>query len=340
MEALDKLSVVGKTEEFKQSVHVASELRNSILASLKIVAAEPSGQYSGTIKSEQVLLVQQLQSALSALEVLVLDNAPEFAPVIGDQALQRMAEVVTQLHDDLSTVIVIGEVPLLQTDIANCKSEREILKESLMNETALMVGQEGKQSIVHESIVFENDEVLEETAEKTVEAIASLAPKREKIIVLETESQLKDNSKENTEQVVSEESTNSTGIVETKEPGHETIYAECVAAGKIGIMALDSEILVPTETLVAAEQQIATDETKKVVDDKDKVEEIDVVLKKEDILQESELKLHEASTNKVASKIVSEDEVKDSPKSNNMAEVPATTTGNFVFYSYRLILIK
>lgn len=67
MEALDKLSVVGKTEEFTQSLHVASELLDSIVVNLKILAEESNGLLSGNLRNEQIPLAQQLQSALFKL---------------------------------------------------------------------------------------------------------------------------------------------------------------------------------------------------------------------------------------------------------------------------------
>lgn len=81
-----------------------------------------------TVKREQILLVQQLQNARSALQVLVLDNASKLARVIGDQTLHRVVEVVTQLHEDPSTIVAVALVALPQTVISNCESEHVTLK--------------------------------------------------------------------------------------------------------------------------------------------------------------------------------------------------------------------
>lgn len=105
IEALNKLSVIVNTEELKQSVPIACELRESIAANQIIATAESSGKLSELVKSEQVLLAQKLRNALNTLQVLAIEHVSELGYEIGDRMLQRVAEVIIQLDKDLNTVI-------------------------------------------------------------------------------------------------------------------------------------------------------------------------------------------------------------------------------------------
>lgn len=127
-EALDKLSVIVNTEDFKQSVQVACELRQSIAANLGIATAESSGQLSDLVKSEQVLLAKRLQKALTALQVLATDHVSELGSEIGDQMLHRVTEVVNQLDKDLNIVIAtvnetVSEI-LMKKQVIQSKKEQ------------------------------------------------------------------------------------------------------------------------------------------------------------------------------------------------------------------------
>lgn len=188
---LDKLSVAGETEQFKQSVHFADALRESIVANVEIMTAECSGQISSVIKIEQVPMVQQLQNALSTLQVLVLDHASELTPAVGDQALQRVAEVATQLYQDLAAVMDVAQIEELQTD-AKLETDLEIFKESITNDKSnINAGKAEQTTLVHETIAFETEVELEEQAtEIAVEPVALLVTKSESITVFEVESHL------------------------------------------------------------------------------------------------------------------------------------------------------
>lgn len=342
---LDKLSEVGKTEEFKQSVKTASELRDSIVANLNIMAAEPSDQISGVIKSDQALLVQQLQSALSALQVLVLDHARDLTHVISDRALQRVADVATRLHENLSKVVSVGQFTLLQTEIANCDTEQQIPKDSFMYEnSSIMIGQQGNLVVTHENSTFMKEVAHEEQVTETatdVEPVPTLTAKTENVIILESGSQLKSDNETvvSCEQAASMYSADNAAIVEMKQTEDETISAENVVVSKVetyGNGNVTDVLVVPTETLVTKEQQIAIDDTKSVAVDDDKVKEVGVLLKTEVTLNEH---INFEDPNKeAASNIISANEVKGSLKSDKMVKVSSPTTGNFVLYNLLLYI--
>lgn len=105
IEVLDKLSAIVNTEELKQSVHVACVLRESIAANQGNTTAESSGKMSHLMGREQMILAYQLRNALTTLQVLAVDYSFELASEIGNEMLQRVAEVVIQLDEDLNDVI-------------------------------------------------------------------------------------------------------------------------------------------------------------------------------------------------------------------------------------------
>lgn len=266
VKTLNKLSVIEKTEEFNQTVHVAGELRKSIVANLEFVAAESSDQMSSAIKSEQVPLVQQMQSALSALQVLVLDHVPELAPAIGDQELRRVAVVATQLHKELAAVVTIAEITVPQ---ANIETEFEVLKDLITDgKSTITAGQEEKPLSCDDTIkcLKEVAYLKEHATETAVEPVVSLAGDSEKLIVVESESQLKDEVTETaaviSDQVASLDNADNVAIVEMREKLNEIISAKCAALSTVETMTLDSEVSIPAETFVATEEQVAIRETK------------------------------------------------------------------------------
>lgn len=326
------MSVVPKTEELKQSLHVACQLRESIAAKQESAAAETVSELNNIATNEQIQLAQQLQSALTALQVIVLYNAPQLAPVMGDQVLQRVAEVATQLHENLVTAITATQVAAQQADFAYDETQQEMHKKQTTVDTlTIMAGQEEKPTEFGKTITIDNELILEaQITETTSEPVASLTTVSEKAIMLEGESQVNEDTKETPavvfEQVACIENIDNATVVEMKQMVDENIPTECVA--------MDSEVLVPKETVVPTQQNVAIDEVKSAVADDNKAKEIIVVLENEATLQDSE-KL-EFDNNKVTSYIISEDEVKDTAKSDEVVEVSAFIIGNFVFYKLSL----
>lgn len=275
-------------------------------------------------------MAQQLHSALTALQVLVLENAPQLSSATGDQVLQRVAEVATQLHKDLTVVIATTQVAVQQVDFANRESGLEILKESTTR-----AEQERKSTVSDEVVSFEKEVAFEQLAtETTMESVESLPARSENVIVLEAESQLNDDSKETAavsfEQVVAVDSTDNAAIVEMQQAVDESIPAKCATVSKVEAISLDSEALVPMEPVVPTDQK---EEIKDAFVGDDKVNE-EVVQKKEDILQEC-VNL-EAPDNEAAN-IISVDEITGLAKSDKLIDVTATPTGNLIFHKLSLV---
>lgn len=212
------------TEDIKQSVHIAGELRKSFASNQKSVIAELSSQLDSALKSEQILLAQNLQSALSVLKVLVLDQAPELTTAISDQVLQRVVVVATRLYEHIGAVLASAQVVLQQSDITYCENEQEIRKRSLTDEILpKMAGQEPKPTVIHKTITFEKEVVPEE---QTMEIAV-------KSTVLKAELQQNDDAKETAvvsfEQVACIDNADNTTTVEMKQTRDEIVPAESVA---------------------------------------------------------------------------------------------------------------
>lgn len=341
--ALDKLSVVAKIEDLKESLHVAYQLRESVAAKQYTGVVETVNELNNIATNDQVQLAQQLQSALTALQILVFDNAPQLAPVIGDQVLQRVAEIATQLQENLVTAIVGTHVAVQQADFASNETQQVMHKKQVtIDKSSITEGQEEKETGNSKTTTLDSELIAEAQALQTaLELVTSLTTKSEKAIIPEVESQASKDAKKTAanffEQLASIENTDSSGVVEMKQMVNETISTECVAATKLEALAVDSEVIVPTtETVITAQQKVTIDETKAAVDDDKILEGIIVVLKNEDVLQEK--KCFEAANNKMTSSISNEDEVKDSAKCDKIDKTSAFTIGNFVFYKLSLDL--
>lgn len=139
MEVLDSLAEVTNVEELKQSVHLACQLRESILVNCNNSNAEISSESSDYgVQSQRAHLAHQLQSALTALQVMTLDHAPALVSSIGDQMLQRVAEVTSQLFKDLEELRVIS-VTQVAADQANItkKEKSTVFEEEVQKDVAL-----------------------------------------------------------------------------------------------------------------------------------------------------------------------------------------------------------
>lgn len=128
IEAIDKLSVIVNTEELKQSVHVACELRERIAANQGNAIVESSSELRNLVRREQVLLAQQLHIALTTLQVLAMDNASVLVSEIGDQMLHRIAEIAIQLDEDLNAVIARMQIILPQGKDVNETVQEKIIE--------------------------------------------------------------------------------------------------------------------------------------------------------------------------------------------------------------------
>lgn len=308
-------------------MHVANQLLESIES--KQESAETIGELSNIVTSEQAQLAQHLQSALVELQILVLDHTLDVA--VGDQILQRIAEVATQLHKNLAAVVAATHDREQLADFVHFANEQEIHKKLITADmSTTMLAHDQKSTALDETVKVGNELARkEQDAESTVELVISRAAESEKAIIPEAESQISENANETAvvvfEQITSMDSADNVPLVEMNQTVDETISDECVTVSNIERMSLDSEVLVPKETFHATEQKVGLTERKDGAVDNGKVKDVDH-LRNDDISEENVN--HGALNDEAARNIISEDEAKGgSTKPDN-----AVTTGNFVFH--------
>ncbi|CAH0577797.1 unnamed protein product [Chrysodeixis includens] len=120
IEIVEEISAVIKIEDINETMEIAKELRESFAALETMTQEETKGENVTEIRENQFKLAQKLQTALSALQVQVLDSAQELAPALSPRVLQRIARVTAQLQADL--VAVTGIQVALQAPVEQPKS--------------------------------------------------------------------------------------------------------------------------------------------------------------------------------------------------------------------------
>lgn len=183
VDTLNKLSVILKMEDLKPSVYVAYELHKSFAAYQERTATNIYGKINDAVTSKQKQLALQLQSTLLLLQDLALKHLHELTLAIGDQTLQQVTEVTTQLYKDLALVKFVPHVAVTAT-------------ENLTNTPTVMEGQEKLTTCVQR--VVEIEECTEQATDITIESTDLMTAIPNEILCLEWESQLKEDTKETT----------------------------------------------------------------------------------------------------------------------------------------------
>lgn len=262
VEALDQLSVLAKTEELKQSVPVAYKLRESIATNQE--GAEVSGKLNDAVKSEQIQLAKRLQSALTLLQAIISEHTNEITSGIGDQTLQRVAEVATQLHEGLVVVIPAVHVAVQQAVI---ESLAQIVSEEFSIESTVMEGQVEIMTCFEEVVAeIEQEELKDQAINITIEPAALTTAKSCEILDMEGKSPLKEGTKENIivvlEPVASTEPVHTAAAAESnKQLVKLRLPDEQLAEIIVETVPVESEEVVPTETVVSTQQKVAIDQT-------------------------------------------------------------------------------
>ncbi|XP_072930915.1 uncharacterized protein [Epargyreus clarus] len=99
VEIVEEVSAIIKVEDLLETANLARELRESI----DDVDMEQK-EINVEIGSEQELLMQKLQRALSALQVQASDSVHEIAPAFNDDIRQHVLEVVALLEADIRAI--------------------------------------------------------------------------------------------------------------------------------------------------------------------------------------------------------------------------------------------
>lgn len=329
MEILDRLAEVANVDELKQSVHVALELRESILASCNSSNKETSHESSDNIvQKQQAQLAHQLQSSLTEFQVLTVVHAPVLASSTDDQMLQRVIEVASQLCDDLAAVVIMTEVDVQQADSAN-QTEHTTFKESHIIDK--FTEQKEKSKVFEEAVTVQNDVALEDQAKDASESVVSLPVESLEIPIAEMESQLTENIKETTSEVFSQGTS-----IESMDIIAQLPDKSMVDEG-MGISTIESGVVVSDETVVSIEHEALSEcKSEFVVDEKlDKLADVTNTEKTSPKDAQFEVTGDLAANESVTRH---QDEVMTTAIIDNEIELSAPFTGNFVL-SYCITLI-
>ncbi|CAH0703182.1 unnamed protein product [Spodoptera exigua] len=104
IEIVEEISAIIKIDDIKETIDIAKELRESIVATETIAENDETRYKLIEVRHEQNKLAKKLQTALSALQVQVFERAQELAPDLSTEVLQRIAQVAAQLQADLVAV--------------------------------------------------------------------------------------------------------------------------------------------------------------------------------------------------------------------------------------------
>lgn len=319
LEVLDRIVEVANVEKLKQSVDIAFELRESILASCNSLDEEMSTKSSNfTVQSKHVHLAHQLQSALMALQVLTVEQAPALASSISNQMLQRVAEVTSQLFEDLAAVVSAMQVTVQQADIENKTEQKQPVNTGMSTEQiekSMMVFEEA-------AIVQKEKATLAEQPDEPVVFLATEAANAEvELRVIENMNEIVPKL---FEQATSIESTDTITQLLGKTKVEENIEID----------AVESAVIDSDET-ESAEQQAVNKSSSKLIVDK-KVDEV-VVVPNTEVISVNDF---EVTEHLVANESMTEheDEVKIKATIDKEAVELAPLTGNFVL-NYCITLI-
>lgn len=120
IEIVEEISAVIKIEDVKETLEIAKELKENIVATENIVQNNTTQDTIKEMHDARGQLVCKLQKAISALQVQVLENAQELAPALSPDALQRFVQVTAQLQANLVVVTSLQvsiQAPLPETSL-------------------------------------------------------------------------------------------------------------------------------------------------------------------------------------------------------------------------------
>nr|XP_049692671.1 titin homolog isoform X12 [Helicoverpa armigera] len=183
IEIVEEISAIIKIDDLKETIDIAKELRESIAASELITDEEAGLGRETEIRKEQTRLAQKLQTALSALQVQVLEHVQELAPTLSTEVLQRITRVTAQLSADLVAVTGIRVAlqapaePLTEIPQATVESQAVVAipelvtatgsEETILEQTAVV------DQLSSSEQLFVTTEMLEKAIAVTKETVTS-----------------------------------------------------------------------------------------------------------------------------------------------------------------------
>ncbi|XP_075991256.1 uncharacterized protein LOC142986608 isoform X6 [Anticarsia gemmatalis] len=159
IEIVEEISAIIRIEDVKETMDIAKELRESIAASEAVVESDVSLEQTVETRQEQARLAHKLQTALSALQVQVLEGAQELAPELSAEVLQRIAKVTAQLQADL--VAVTGVRVAVQAPSEPITETTETLEPVEKQTTSITTPESAPVATETEMTVLEQEGIVE-----------------------------------------------------------------------------------------------------------------------------------------------------------------------------------
>ncbi|XP_023937954.2 uncharacterized protein LOC112045836 isoform X2 [Bicyclus anynana] len=160
IEIVEEVSAVIKLDDFKKSADIVRELRETITSE----SSSDVNLSDAEIKKEQIQLVQNLQKALTTLQIEAFDREQELAAPIIDDMRQQIIEVVSDLQNDL-VALSSNYVVLENSESLAAVEIKDAQLDIKSNEVRVDTTEEPK-SIMHAQSHIECHEVC---VDKTVE---------------------------------------------------------------------------------------------------------------------------------------------------------------------------
>lgn len=205
IEIVEEISAIIRIEDIKETMDIAKELRESFASSDIITKGEVSEDKYIVIRQEQARLAHKLQTALSSLQVQVLERTQELAPEISAEVLQRIGKVTSQLQADLVVVTSMHVILQAPTELVEKVEVTEKPDIALRMTGETVIAADIEESILREldinkhSIFGEQLFVTTEMLEKKIEQPTATS-KSEKVYqestepVMEIETELLDDA--------------------------------------------------------------------------------------------------------------------------------------------------
>ncbi|KAG7313055.1 hypothetical protein JYU34_000136 [Plutella xylostella] len=137
VQALEEISTVIEVNELKQSIELARELKDNIAT----INSETKSEIIEKAINTQIILEQELQNALSVVQVQAIQNTEKLCNVVDAIELKKVNDVVAELQAEVSYAIMISP----ELKISNAADEHlEISPVDIIPEASTQVFEEVK----------------------------------------------------------------------------------------------------------------------------------------------------------------------------------------------------
>ncbi|CAG9138645.1 unnamed protein product [Plutella xylostella] len=137
VQALEEISTVIEVNELKQSIELARELKDNIAT----INSETKSEIIEKAINTQIILEQELQNALSVVQVQAIQNTEKLCNVVDATELKKVNDLVAELQAEVSYAIMISP----ELKISNAADEHlEISPADIIPEASTQVFEEVK----------------------------------------------------------------------------------------------------------------------------------------------------------------------------------------------------